>query len=66
MDILNLSIIQELVFPFCSLPEQHAIVQEIETRLSVLEKLEQTIDEALKKVEALRQSILKKAFEGNC
>jgi type I restriction enzyme S subunit len=44
--------------------EQHTIVQEIESRLSVSDKLEQTIEDSLKKAEALRQSILKKAFEG--
>jgi type I restriction enzyme S subunit len=40
------------------------IVSEIESRLSVCDKLEQTIEDSLKKSEALRQSILKKAFEG--
>ena len=44
--------------------EQHQIVQEIETRLSVCDKVEETIKESLEKAEALRQSILKKAFEG--
>lgn len=44
--------------------EQHQIVQEIETRLSVCDKLEETITTALKQSDALRQSILKKAFEG--
>ena len=44
--------------------EQHAIVREIESRLSVCDKVEQNIAEALEKAEALRQSILKKAFEG--
>jgi type I restriction enzyme, S subunit len=48
----------------CSPEEQQAIVQEIETRLSVCDQLEQTIEDSLKKSEALRQSILKKAFEG--
>lgn len=48
----------------CSLPEQQAIVQEIETRLSVCDKIEQDIKDNLEKAEALRQSILKKAFEG--
>ena len=51
-------------YPLCSLPEQQAIVQEIETRLSVCDKIEQDIKENLEKAEALRQSILKKAFEG--
>ena len=64
MDILNLGIIQDLPFPFCSINEQQAIVSEIETRLSVYDQLEQTIEDSLKKAEALRQSILKKAFEG--
>jgi type I restriction enzyme S subunit len=50
--------------PICSLPEQHQIVREIETRLSVCDKVEQSIKESLEKAEALRQSILKKAFEG--
>ena len=48
----------------CSIEEQHAIVQEIEIRLSVCDKIEQDIEENLIKAEALRQSILKKAFEG--
>ena len=44
--------------------EQHLIVQEIESRLSVADKMEQSIQESLQKAEALRQSILKKAFSG--
>ena len=44
--------------------EQHLIVQEIESRLSVADKMEQSIQESLQKAEALRQSILKKAFCG--
>ncbi len=47
-----------------SIQEQHQIVQEIETRLSVCDKVEQSITESLEKAKALRQSILKKAFEG--
>ena len=51
-------------FPYTSLDEQHAIVSEIESRLSICDQLEQTIEDSLKKAAALRQSILKKAFEG--
>lgn len=47
-----------------TIPEQTQIVQEIESRLSVCDKMEQSISESLEKAEALRQSILKKAFEG--
>jgi type I restriction enzyme S subunit len=53
-----------LLFPFTSLHEQHQIVQEIESRLSVCDKVEESIKESLEKAKALRQSILKKAFEG--
>jgi type I restriction enzyme, S subunit len=61
---LNIRDIIQLKFPLCSIPEQQAIVQEIETRLSVCDKVEQDIEENLIRAEALRQSILKKAFEG--
>jgi type I restriction enzyme S subunit len=64
MDVLNLGIIKELPFPLCSKEEQHQIVQEIESRLSVCDKVEENITESLEKAKALRQSILKKAFEG--
>ena len=50
--------------PLCSLQEQNQIVQEIEFRLSVCDKMEQSIIESIEKAEVLRQSILKKAFEG--
>jgi type I restriction enzyme S subunit len=61
---LNTDIISDIIFPLCSHSERNQIVSEIETRLSVCDKLEQTIEDSLKKAEALRQSILKKAFEG--
>lgn len=50
--------------PITSKEEQTQIVQEIERRLSVCDKMEQSIKESIEKAEALRQSILKKAFEG--
>ncbi len=53
-----------LEFPVCSIAEQNQIIQQIESRLSVAEKLEQEIEDGLKQAEALRQSLLKKAFEG--
>lgn len=51
-------------FPYVIISEQRAIVAEIESRLSVCDKIEESIEESLKQAEALRQSILKKAFEG--
>lgn len=64
MDVLNLGIIKTIPFPLCNVSEQEQIVNEIERRLSVADKLQETIDTALAQSESLRQSILKQAFEG--
>lgn len=48
-----------------SYEEQERIVKEIDARLSICDEIEQTVDTALQQAEALRQSILKKAFEGS-
>lgn len=64
MSNLNRGIIENCEIPFPPLPDQHRIVQEIESRLSQAEAAEASIAEALQKTEALRQSILKKAFSG--
>ena len=61
---LNLGIVKKTQLPFPPLEEQHQIVQEIESRLSVANKMEESIAQSLQQAEALRQSILKKAFEG--
>jgi type I restriction enzyme S subunit len=57
--------IEDYLIPLPSIMEQIEIVKQIESRLSVCDFIEQNIKEGLKKAEALRQSILKKAFEGN-
>ncbi len=51
-------------FPFCSLEEQKVIVELLDAKLSEADQLDQTITTALQQAEALRQSILKKAFSG--
>jgi len=61
---VKVSTCREIPFPFCSIEEQHNIVQAIESRLSVADKMEESITQSLQQAEALRQSILKKAFEG--
>ncbi|GJM33560.1 MAG: hypothetical protein DHS20C18_25610 [Saprospiraceae bacterium] len=61
---INSGELSSLILPICSIQEQHQIVQEIESRLSVCDKVEESIIESLEKAQALRQSILKKAFEG--
>ena len=61
---LNKNRISNMLMPLMSFKEQKVIVQEIESKLSVCDKIEETIETSLAKSEALRQSILKKAFEG--
>jgi type I restriction enzyme S subunit len=61
---LNTDLIKDYKVPYCSFEEQHRIVQEIESRLSVADKMEESIAQSLQQAEALRQSILKKAFSG--
>lgn len=62
---LNTELIREQVLNIPSDREsQLYVVQEIESRLSVCDKIEESIEQGLQQAEALRQSILKKAFEG--
>jgi len=50
--------------PLPPLKEQLFIVEEVERRLSVVDKLEATVEANLKQAGGLRQSILKQAFSG--
>lgn len=56
--------LSRVIVPKTDRPTQDSIVAEIESRLSVCDSIENTVDTALQQAEALRQSILKKAFEG--
>jgi type I restriction enzyme S subunit len=53
-----------LVIPLPPPPEQHKIVEEIERHLSVADQIEKAAEQSLMRAERLRQSILKRAFEG--
>ena len=64
MDILNLGMIQRLPYPLCALEEQKVILELLDAQLSEVDQLELTITTSLQQAEALRQSILKKAFAG--
>ena len=55
---------QEISVSLPPISEQLKIVEEIESRLSVAEEVEEAIDINLKRAERLRQAILKKAFSG--
>ena len=61
---LNSKIVNEIPISLPPLEEQHLIVSELESKLTVCDKIEETISRSLQQAETLRQSILKKAFEG--
>jgi len=63
-DFLNQNILKKLVFALPPFVEQQIIIQEVESRLSVAEEIERTVDANLKRADRLRQSILKQAFSG--
>lgn len=61
---LNKERVRALRFPFPSFAEQYEIVEAIESRLSVCDSIEHTVDTSLLQAQAMRQRILKDAFEG--
>ena len=61
---VNVGDIKEFVVPIPPISEQQKMLEQIESRLSVCDSIEQTVDTVLQQAEAMRQSILKDAFEG--
>lgn len=61
---LHIEDIKKIVIQLPTLPEQQRIVEEIEKRFTVADELEKAVNEGLEKADKLKQSILKKAFEG--
>lgn len=61
---INLDTLENLIIPYCDVNEQKAVIAEIESRITICDNIEETVDIALQQAEAMRQSILKKAFEG--
>lgn len=61
---LSTNKVRELMIPYCDYEKQQQGVDEIESRLSVCKSIEETVDTALQQASAMRQSILKQAFEG--
>lgn len=62
---LNLSIVKNIAVPIFNEKDQIKIVEEIESRLSTCDSIEKTVDTTLQQAEAMWQSILKQAFEGD-
>ena len=61
---LGLDDIRETKIPVVVGDSANLIVSEIESRLSVCDKIEETVTTALHEAEAMRQSILRQAFAG--
>ena len=61
---INARELQELNVPICSPAEQSEIARLLDTRFEAVNMLESEIDSCLVRADALRQSILKKAFSG--
>ena len=61
---INTTQLKNFIVPVCSIAEQNEIMAELSKALSLILNAENTIDAELQKSEALRQSILKKAFSG--
>jgi type I restriction enzyme S subunit len=61
---VNIGDVRPTPIPLPSLPEQLEIVRLLDAQFEVIERNERELDAALKRSEALRQAILKKAFTG--
>lgn len=62
---VGLTVLRDINIPYiASRNEQDTMTSEIDSRLSVCDSIEQTVDTALQQSEAMRQTILKQAFEG--
>lgn len=61
---INSEEISNLTIPYYNLQSQKEIVEAIESRISIFDSIQQVVTTSLQQAEALRQSILKQAFEG--
>lgn len=61
---LTQGILKDIIFPIPTVKKQRQIISQIESQLTLSENIEKTINDALIQADAMRQSILKKAFEG--
>ena len=64
MDNLNEGIVKQIPVPNITTKDQMIIKQLLDTKISLCQKIEDLIEKTLSQTEAMRQSILKEAFEG--
>ncbi len=61
---LSTNKVRNLKIPYVDIEQQKTCIETIEARISVCDSIKKTVDTALQQAEAMRQSILKQAFEG--
>ena len=61
---INLTTLENLVIPLCSLEEQQLVIDAIDEKLQAYEALKREIDHNIEKVDIIKSSILRSAFEG--
>ena len=61
---INTKQIKNIIVPICSIRQQNKTVEDIESKLSLCNKVHQTIDDSIRVLNGLRQSVLKKAYGG--
>lgn len=61
---INQTDISNAMIPIPEMAIQRKVLRAIESRMSICDSIEKTVDTALQQAEAMIQSILKKAFEG--
>ena len=64
MPKIDQDVVRLAAIPLPPLPEQEAIIEAVEDRLTVINHVEAEIDNQLLKADSLRQSILRRAFSG--
>jgi type I restriction enzyme, S subunit len=61
---LNLNEVKSIPLPLPPFQEQTTIADEVESRFSIMDEVSSIIDANLKRIKALRRSILRRAFQG--
>ena len=63
MKNLNEDIVQHIHVPYMTKEMQNQTTADIDSKMSICDSIEKTVDSVIRQVEAIRQSILKNAFE---
>lgn len=62
---INAEKLSKYPFPYCSIEEQREIVERLKSEMSGIKHLDETLTLEIRRAESLRQTILKRAFQGD-